>query len=275
MSKTGYIYKLCCNDPEITDCYVGSTKNEKVRKNNHKVRCNGGDKYHNLNVYQFIRSNGGWGNWNMVRLEEFKFNERAQLNARERHWLETLGATLNELIPTRTKKEYYEEHKEVLAERQKEYRDKNKEKLSEKKKVYREANKEKIAEKSKVYREANHEVLAEKSKVYREENKEVISQKQKESYYGDREERLKKVKEYHEANKEVIAGKQKEYYEANREEKLQKFKKYYEATKEKIAEKGKIKITCECGTILSNFSKSKHLKSKKHKDYIISLDCQS
>ena len=33
-----------------------------------------------------------------------------------------------------------------------------------------------------------------------EENKEVISQKQKESYYGDREERLKKVKEYHEAN---------------------------------------------------------------------------
>jgi hypothetical protein len=31
------VYKLCCDDPEITDIYVGSTCNFKVRKWNHKA----------------------------------------------------------------------------------------------------------------------------------------------------------------------------------------------------------------------------------------------
>ena len=120
MSKTGYIYKLCCNDPEITDCYVGSTKNEKVRKNGHKTNCNNPNQpNHNLNVYKFIRDNGDWCNWRMIRLEEFKYNERQELHTRERYWLETLRATLNKQIPTGTQKEYNEKHKEYLAAKKK------------------------------------------------------------------------------------------------------------------------------------------------------------
>jgi hypothetical protein len=213
MSKTGYIYKLCCNDPEITDCYVGSTKNEKVRKCGHKKCCiNPNQPMYNLNVYQFIRANGGWADWNMIRLEEFKFDERAELNARERYWLETLGATLNKVIPTRTNKEYYELNKEVIAER---------------KKVWRVKNKEVISEKNKIYRESNKKVIEEKAKIYRE------------------------------ANKEVIAHKQKEFYQKN---------------KQQIDEKKKEKITCECGSVVRKAEKSRHLKSKKHKDYITSLN---
>ena len=216
MSKTGYIYKLCCNNPEITDCYVGSTKNEKVRKHNHRVRCNNPNQpNHNLNVYQCIRSNGGWDNWSMIRCEEFKFNERTELNARERHWLETLGATLNKLIPTRTGKERYQDNREVILKREKEYREANKEKISEQHKEYREANKEKISEKNKEYRQKNKEIKSEKNKEYRQKNKEAI------------------------------------------------------------AEKNKIKITCDCGSVLLKINKSYHLKTKKHKDYITSLDDQS
>ncbi len=55
------IYKLCCNDPEITDIYIGNTTNFTKRKNNHKSCCNNSnDKNHNFYVYQFIRNHGGW-----------------------------------------------------------------------------------------------------------------------------------------------------------------------------------------------------------------------
>lgn len=245
MSKTGYIYKLCCNDPTIIDCYVGSTKNEKVRKNGHKVRYNGGGDKSNYNVYQFIRANGGWENWNMIRLETFKFDDRAELNARERYWLETLGATLNKMIPTRTDKEYYQDNREVLLKQVKEYR---------------EANKEVISEKSKKYREANKEIIAEKRAEYKKENREVLNEKAKEYYEKHKGNVLEKSKVYRDNNKEILSNRGKEWRQKN---------------KEKIAEKTKIKITCECGSTFRKAEKSRHIKSKKHKDYIISLDYQS
>ena len=91
MSKTGFVYKLCCNDIEIKECYVGSTNNERVRKSDHKKRCiNPNQKTHNCYVYQYIRENGGFQNWDMVRLEEFKYDDKRELHTRERYWLETL-----------------------------------------------------------------------------------------------------------------------------------------------------------------------------------------
>jgi predicted GIY-YIG superfamily endonuclease len=69
------IYKLCCKDPEITEIYVGSTTNFYRRKQKHKSTCNNSnDKGYNLNIYQFIRDNGGWENWQMVEVERYKCN---------------------------------------------------------------------------------------------------------------------------------------------------------------------------------------------------------
>lgn len=131
MSKTGFVYKLVSTDIEIKECYVGATNNERVRKSHHKSRCHNpkSDKY-NCYVYQFIRDNGGFENWDMVRLEEYKYDERQQLHTRERYWLETLQASLNKQKPSRTKKEnlqyrnnyntvYYEKNQKQLAEKAK------------------------------------------------------------------------------------------------------------------------------------------------------------
>ena len=38
--ENGLIYKVCCNDPTISDCYIGSTTNIVKRKQNHKHNCN-------------------------------------------------------------------------------------------------------------------------------------------------------------------------------------------------------------------------------------------
>ena len=67
------IYKLVCRDPLITEIYVGSTTNFYQRKSHHKQSCNNPDnKDHNIYVYQFIRDNGGWINWDFIEIEEYK-----------------------------------------------------------------------------------------------------------------------------------------------------------------------------------------------------------
>ena len=63
------IYKIVCNDLNITNCYVGHTTEFTKRKSNHKTRCTDvNDKYHNLEVYKFIRDNGDWSNWSMIEI---------------------------------------------------------------------------------------------------------------------------------------------------------------------------------------------------------------
>ena len=184
------IYKICCNDPLITDIYVGSTTNFKHRKYSHKNCCiNENNNKYNSNVYQFIRTNGGWDNWSMIEVEKCNAVDKRDLEKRERYWLETLKATLNKQIPTRTRKEWGKEY----------YID-NKEKIKE----YRENNKENLKKYEKEYFVNNKESIKKKHKLYRQDNKEKI-------------------------NKNFI---------------------------------------CECGGKYQHQSKSRHIKSKKHQDYM-------
>ncbi len=111
--KNSCVYKLCCKDPTIKECYVGSTTNFRGRKNCHKNKCNSiNDKSYNRYVYRFIRDNGGWLNWTMIELEKVDCDDCKILHKREREWLEKLGASLNKNIPNRTKKEYQKNHYE-------------------------------------------------------------------------------------------------------------------------------------------------------------------
>lgn len=134
------IYKLCCKNPEITDIYVGHTCNFTRRKYEHKFHCNNehSEKY-NYNVYTFIRDNGGWNNFDMVMVEQYPCENKLESERRERHWIETLNATLNCVIPSRTheeiqkygkrhrieNKEYYkkygEDHRDHILEQKKKY----------------------------------------------------------------------------------------------------------------------------------------------------------
>ena len=115
--QNSMIYKLCCNDPTITDCYVGSTVNFKCRKNDHKTCCNNENgKRYNFNVYKFIREHGGFENWSMILIENFPCDSKLELLKRERYWFETLGATLNKQVPSRgpneAKKNYRDNNRE-------------------------------------------------------------------------------------------------------------------------------------------------------------------
>jgi hypothetical protein len=129
-SKT-IIYKICCNDININECYVGHTTNFIKRKNYHKISCNNpNDKNHyNNKVYQFIRNSGGWDNWSIIPVEEFPCENVIQAIIRERYWYEKINATLNTDKPHRNSREYYEDNKEIIKEKNKKYIDNNKEKI--------------------------------------------------------------------------------------------------------------------------------------------------
>jgi hypothetical protein len=103
---SGKIYKLVCRDVEIREYYVGSTTNFVKRKCRHKSNCNyeKSPSYY-IYVYQFIREHGGWDNWDMVQIESFECDNLRELHTRERHWVETLHATLNKISPHKTKEE--------------------------------------------------------------------------------------------------------------------------------------------------------------------------
>jgi hypothetical protein len=160
------VYKICCNDIAIKDCYVGSTTSLVKRRYSHKSKCNNEkNKSYNLNVYKFIRANGGFDNWSVVLIQEYpECKSREELLKYERQQMELLDATLNSEVPGRTKKEYQQDNKEYYVEYHKKYQQDNKESLAEYKKEWRENNKESIAEYDKKYYQDNKERIAEKIK---------------------------------------------------------------------------------------------------------------
>jgi hypothetical protein len=124
-SKT-IIYKICCKDLLITDIYIGHTTNFIKRKSTHKATCNySTNKDYNLKVYQFIRENGGWDNWNMIMIEKYPCNNILEATKRERYFFEELKATLNMKTPSRTTPEWNNENRDYKNNQQREYNKKS------------------------------------------------------------------------------------------------------------------------------------------------------
>jgi hypothetical protein len=190
------IYKLCCKDLEVEEIYVGSTTNFKRRRSSHKSHSDGNNSNQSeYKVYQFMRANGGWGNWTMVLLEKYNCDNKIELHTRERYWIEELKSELNSQIPCRTKKEYNSD---------------NKEKISVRKKEWCSDNSEHIKIQGKEYYQREKILIAEKSKVYYQKNKSKV---------------LERVNKYRKVNFDNIAVKNKKYYEKNRKEILLKAEK--------------------------------------------------
>ena len=202
--EKGKIYKLCCKDANITEIYIGSTVNHYRRKCHHKHRCNNpNSKNYNLYVYQFIRENGGFENWDLVILEEYSAQNKGELSWKEREWIERLKPSLNSVkrpaITTEEirelQKKWRENNPEQIRELQKKWRENNPEQIREyskkyyeenleeyrkRNRKYRENNPEQIRESSRKYRENNPEQIREYQKIYRENNKQKINEKRRE-----------------------------------------------------------------------------------------------
>ena len=282
--KNGKIYKLVSN--YFDKCYIGSTcQLLSSRLYQHKESY----KRYLCEKFKFMTSFilFEFDNVQIVLIENYPCKNKEELHARERYWIENLEC-VNKVIPTRNKKEHYQDNKEEISQKQKDYYEENKEKILQKNKDYYEENKEKILQKNKDYYEENKEELAQKNKKYRKENKEELAQHQK---------------EYQQANKEKISNKRKETIvcdcgltinkrhlarhtrskkhtdalglppvEKDEKNKLaQKIKRktYQETNKEKINEKKREKIQCDCGLTVNRNHLARHKRTEAHK-FIVS-----
>ena len=195
-SKT-HFYKIVCNDLNIKDCYVGHTTNFVKRRWQHKSDCkNTNGKKYDYKIYQFLRDNGNWENWNMILIDTLSCENSFDALRKEREFVEKYNANLNIQLPSRTKKERYEKNKECIKAR-------------------------------------SHQ------------------------FYAN--------------NKEHCKERSKNYNDTHKEHVLQKCKEYRENNKEQIKLKRGVKMSCDCGASVSKKSFVRHKQTKKHQDYINSL----
>lgn len=219
-SKT-YFYKIVCKDTSITDCYVGHTTDFTKRKHKHKHSCLvETNKSHNCNVYQYIRSFGGWDTWEMILIDTIACENSLDARKKEREFVEKFKATLNINIPSRSSKEHYNDNKIQMLEKCKEYRETNKEQVLLKQKEYRENNKEKCYEQKKQWKENNPERYKQYFKDYYLKNKEYKQEWSKQYRERNKDTISLKKKEYREKHREAILLKKKEYRERKKQEKL-------------------------------------------------------
>ena len=128
--KNSVIYRIYCKNPDITECYIGSTKCFEDRFYTHKSACNTKhNKIHNLYLYQFIRENGGWNNFDREILEYYPCKDEEELKLKEQEYISKFKPTLN------TNNAYTSEEvkKEQIQKSRKKYRETGKAKEKERK----------------------------------------------------------------------------------------------------------------------------------------------
>ena len=122
------IYRIYCKDENVKDTYIGETTDFIRRKCCHKRDCEKEYKQYKTSrhtLYQAINSNGGWNNWIIEVIEKFPCENKQQLLDRETFWIVELNATLNKSVRKTTKeykKEWYNQHREIVRSKQEQYR---------------------------------------------------------------------------------------------------------------------------------------------------------
>ena len=204
-----YFYRFVCNDPNISNMYVGSSIDLTQRKSQHKSACNNANgKHHHLLVYKTIRDNGGWDNWRMLEIEHKIVKDKTEATQREQYWIEFYNAQMNTFKLNFNKQEH-----------QREYREQNREQINAKHREYNEQNREQIDAKLREYYEQNKEQINAKHREYREQNKEQINAKHREYYEQNKEQIDAQKREYREQHREKINAQKREYRKRKKEEK--------------------------------------------------------
>ena len=90
------LYKIVCKDLKIKDLYVGYTTNYVQRKYAHKQNCNNSKSVnYSYKLYEVIRANGGWNNWDMEIIKLFNCKDKFEAKQKEIYYIVLLKPTLN------------------------------------------------------------------------------------------------------------------------------------------------------------------------------------
>ena len=169
--QQGKIYKIVCN---ITgEVYYGSTiETLNIRLSLHKQQ--------KCSSKQILDR----GDYKIELIKDYPCNNVWELEEEEAKYIKN-NTCINNNIPHRTPKEYREDNKEIIKEKQKQDKINNPEKYKEKSKKYRDKYKEEINKKQKEDRKNNPEKHKQHDKNKYEKNKKKILEKQAERILCD------------------------------------------------------------------------------------------
>jgi hypothetical protein len=102
------------------------------------------------------------------------------------------------------------------------------------------------------------------NKQHYQDNKEAYTEYSKQYYQDNKETFIANAKQYYQDNKDAICGKQKQYYQDNKEANCEYQKQYRLDNREALA----TKYDCPCGGKYTHGAKPRHLRSKKHQEFI-------
>ena len=122
------------------------------------------------------------------------------------------------------------------------------------------------------------EAEAEERKIYEElnsnlnTNRPFITNDEKKNYYEENKDKMKDYKKnYIKENEDKIKDYKQNYYEENKDKIKDYNKNYYQENKDKVLADMNQKVKCECGALISKCNLNRHLKTKKHQNYINNL----
>lgn len=180
------IYKIVCKDTEITDCYIGHTTNFISRIREHKYACNNEKcKSHNIRLYKTIRDNGGYENWDFIKIEDYPCENKKQAVARENYWCFETKSTLNTIMPILNVENMIQHNKKISEEKKLKTIEKNKQKKIERL-LFLEENKDKIIQYKKEVRRnyvlKNRKIINAKMVEYNKKNNEALKERNRRAY---------------------------------------------------------------------------------------------
>jgi hypothetical protein len=114
----GKIYKIVSDNIEGT--YYGSSADtlwSRFGRHNRDFRAWKKGTHNYVTSFKLIEA----GNASIVLVEKYPCNDKIELKARERFYIEN-NECVNKNVPNRTQKEYYQDNKEKKKEQMKEYR---------------------------------------------------------------------------------------------------------------------------------------------------------
>ena len=142
----------------------------------------------NRAVYKHIRANGGWDNWDMVEVAKVEATDKRDLERIERTYIESLAATLNCNIPTRSAKERYAKNRTAKIEYQK--------------RLYRKNRTAKIEYQKELYRK-NRTAKIEYQRQYDQQHAKARREYQRQYYHANKAKRLEDNKQVAEKERKM------------------------------------------------------------------------
>ena len=130
----------------------------------------------------------GCDNFYIELVEDYPCSNNEQLFRREGQIMRETPQCINILIAGRTRREHYEDNKEITDKKAKEQREQRKERIKEVGKKYREEHKEELKEK----RDANKDYMKEYRIKYKEKNNDMLLEKAR-YYYRNNITRREKI----------------------------------------------------------------------------------